>query len=124
MGELTGGNMGDISLHFNRSEFSCKCGCGFNVVDVELIKLLELVRNRWGVAVTINSAARCYTHNNNVGGSKFSQHLLGKAADIKVRGVAPVNVYNFLNVFFRDQYGLGNYDTFTHIDVRDFKARF
>ena len=27
-------NMGDLSENFSRSEFECKCGCGFATVDV------------------------------------------------------------------------------------------
>lgn len=116
--------MGDISTNFSRGEFSCHCGCGFDVVDVELIKILELIRSHWGAAVSINSAARCVKHNKAVNGSERSMHLLGKAADVKVKGVSPIHVYNFLNKTFNGQFGLGNYETFTHIDCRSNQARF
>lgn len=33
--------MGDISKRFNRHEFVCKDGCGFNTVDIELVNNLE-----------------------------------------------------------------------------------
>lgn len=37
--------MGDISEHFDRSEFRCKCGhCGFEAADKELVETLEAVR--------------------------------------------------------------------------------
>ena len=32
--------MAQLSQYFKRSEFACKCGCGFNVVDTELLDVL------------------------------------------------------------------------------------
>jgi len=115
--------VGDISANFSRHEFSCKCGCGFSVVDAELIKLLELSRIQWGAAVTINSAARCEYHNNFIGGAKNSQHLLGTAADFKVRGVEPKVVYEWLTAQYPKTYGMGLYNSWVHLDVRPVKAR-
>jgi len=112
------------SKGFKREEFACKCGCGFNVADAELLKVLIMVRNHFRVPVRINSACRCVTHNKNEGGSKNSQHLLGKAADIVASGVAPQTVYDYLSSISGEKYGIGNYNKFTHIDVRSQKARF
>jgi len=77
--------MGNVSQNFNRSEFACKCGCGFSTVDVDLIKVLEVVRRRFGKPITINSACRCEDHNKNIGGSYGSKHKQGIAADIVVK---------------------------------------
>jgi uncharacterized protein YcbK (DUF882 family) len=115
--------MGDISKNFNRSEFACKCGCGFDAVDKELVCVLELVRKNFNAPVIINSACRCLEHNRSVGSKDTSQHVKAKAADIVVKGVKPQFVYDYLNDIFSDKYGIGNYKTFTHIDVRDKKAR-
>ena len=115
--------MGDISEHFNRSEFACKCGCGFNTVDVELIYILELVRSKFRKPVKINSGNRCEEHNIKVGGSPNSQHLFSKAADIVVEDTEPWRVYNYLNRTFIKMYGLGFYGTFIHIDVRKNESR-
>jgi len=111
-----------ISRHFHRDEFECSCGCGFDVVDKKLNDILEDVRQTFG-AVSINSACRCKSHNESVGGSKKSQHLLGKAADIVVDKTTPKRVYQYLDTKYPDAFGIGSYDTFTHIDVRNFKAR-
>jgi hypothetical protein len=35
-----------ISENFARSEFRCKCGCGLDTVDTELLRLLENIRAR------------------------------------------------------------------------------
>ena len=80
------------SKYFKRSEFACKCNCGFDVVDTELLEILEDVREHFGEAVTITSACRCDSHNTKIGGSKGSQHKLGKAADIVVEDVSAFDV--------------------------------
>ena len=40
--------MGDLSENFSRHEFACKCGCGNDTVDAELIRVLQSVRARFG----------------------------------------------------------------------------
>lgn len=111
------------SPYFKREEFACKCGCGFDTVDTELLDILDDVREYFNAPVTINSACRCEKHNEEVGGSKGSQHKLGRAADIVVRGKTPEEVHDYLDSKYPDSYGLGRYSTFTHIDSRDNKAR-
>jgi uncharacterized protein YcbK (DUF882 family) len=112
-----------LSKHFSRPEFACKCKCGFATVDVELIQVLERVREHFGNPVKINSSCRCVKHNKDVGGKPGSKHLRGIAADIVVLGVEPAQVYQFLDDHYPDRYGIGRYNTFTHIDVRTRKAR-
>jgi uncharacterized protein YcbK (DUF882 family) len=115
--------MGDLSKHFNRSEFACKCGCGFDTVDYELVNLLEDIREHFGQPVYINSACRCPMHNANEGGASQSQHLKGRAADISVKDVDPSVVAGYveLNGIVG---GIGIYNSFTHIDTRSgFPAR-
>jgi len=115
-----------ISKNFSRSEFECKCGCGFAAVDAELLRVLEFVRDHFDKPVYINSACRCPDHNKAVGGkpsnpedkTKGSKHLVGIAADIRVKDIDPGNVYLFLSRFFDGKYGIGRYSSFTHIDVR------
>jgi len=112
-----------LSKHFDRSEFACKCGCGFDVVDVQLLEMLEDIRERFMKPVKINSACRCPEHNKAVGGSPTSQHLLGKAADIVVSDEQPGFIGNYVDAKREDSFGIGVYETFTHIDCRDGKAR-
>ena len=116
--------MVDISTkHFDIREFSCKCGCGVTKPCSELFAVLELVRVHFNKPVTINSSYRCEKHNAEVGGAKNSKHKLGIAADIVVKGVEPKLVYQFIDATFPNSYGLGSYNSFTHIDVRPIKAR-
>lgn len=112
-----------MSKHFRKEEYACKCGCPQPDVNLHLESVLELVRVSFQAPVTITSAYRCPRHNKSVGGAEKSKHLENIAADIQVKGVNPQEVYDFLDEIFPDTYGLGNYDTFTHVDVRFYKAR-
>jgi uncharacterized protein YcbK (DUF882 family) len=121
-----------LNKYFKRAEFQCKgknCNpsgvgnCGFSTVDVELLEVLTTVREHFNAAVTINSSCRCATHNKAIGGADGSKHKLGIAADITVKGYAPVEVYDFLCRYAPLKYGMSKYETFVHIDVRSTKAR-
>lgn len=116
-----------LSPHFKAKEFACRCGCGFGPgdgdVDAELLVVLEETREHFDAPITINSGCRCLSHNRNVGSTDKSQHVKGTAADIRVSGVAPSVVHGHLTEFYPDEYGIGGYSSFTHIDVRDHKAR-
>ena len=114
--------MGDISKNFSRHEFKCSC-CDFATVDVELLKLLELIRSHFNQPVTITSGCRCRLHNTAVSGAYASKHLLGIAADIKVRDVSVDDVYNFIDGHAPNKYGLKLYDTWIHVDIRKDKWR-
>lgn len=121
------------SKYFTRKEFKCKCGeCGFDSVDVDLLNLLEAVREYFDSPVTINSACRCMSHNEKIqkeNNSKYvkfsskSQHLYGKAADIVIKNVTPERVQDYLDTKYPNSKGLGYYNSFTHIDVRQDRKR-
>ena len=114
-----------MSLHFKRYEFACKCGCGFAAMDEELIGVLEDVRKRFkSKPVTITSGCRCATHNFKVGGQPDSYHIRGMAADFRVKGIDPSAVSEYLRSAYPGIYGIGQYPSWTHIDVRpDQEAR-
>lgn len=114
--------MGDISTYFSRSEFACECGCGFAAVDIELLGVLEDLREFFKSPVTINSGCRCEEHNHLVGGSSNSQHVKGMAADIRVKNALPGDVADYLEDRYSG-YGIGRYDSWVHVDVRPSRAR-
>ena len=74
--------MAHNSKNFNLNEFSCKCGCGFNIIDQRVINMAQTIRDALGVPVKVNSGCRCEKHNANVGGVKGSKHTKGLAADL------------------------------------------
>ena len=104
-------------LNFTRAEFACKCGCGFDTVDHYLAEVLDIVREHFGVPITITSGARCIAHNKAVGGVSTSQHTRGRAADIQVQGVDPADVASYVKESF-PSVSVGTYEIFTHIDTR------
>ena len=112
-----------ISKHFKRVEFTCRCGCGFDTVDAELITVLEDLREWSGNYILVTSGCRCIAHNESVGGSELSQHVQARAADVMVCGKTSKEVHDYLCERYPDKYGIGSYETFTHIDTRTERAR-
>ena len=112
-----------LSTNFRVKEFACSDGSDPIFIDSELVTILQKIRTHFGKAVTITSAYRTPTHNKNVGGTTYSQHLYGRAADIKVSGVSPSKVSAYAEELLSGKGGVGIYNTFTHIDVRTSKSR-
>ncbi|SDO29344.1 Peptidase M15 [Halomonas shengliensis] len=110
--------MTQVSRHFKRAEFACHCGkCGFDTIDAQTLEILEAVRQHFGMPVIVTSAARCRSHNAAVGGAARSQHIYGRAADIKVAGTPPDAVHDWIAETFPSA-SLGLYRTFVHVDTR------
>ena len=89
-----------------------------DIIDKQLVDICQQLRDKLGQPIAVNSGCRCCSHNEAVGGAKYSQHTLGKAADLTARDL------NRLIDLAREHFegdqiaGLGEYDTFVHIDVR------
>lgn len=113
--------MSRLSKNFDRTEFECKCQCGTDTVDAELIRMLQDVRDKFG-PIKINSGVRCVDHNKKEGGAKHSQHLKGRAADIVPLNATIAEVWNYINSTY-PACGLGLYSSFIHVDSRGSKAR-
>lgn len=116
-----------LNEFFTRQEFACKCGkchlSQYPAVDFELLRLLTMIRRQFNKPVTITSGWRCAEHNNSVGGATASKHLYGIAADIKVTGAEPDEVAAWLEHRFPGCMGVGVYESWVHVDVRQHKAR-
>lgn len=109
-----------LSRNFHLREWECSCSdCSETLVDLEHVEKLQKLREDLGAPIKITSAYRCAKHNAAVGGSTHSQHKLGTATDIQVRGMEPTAVQDACEHFD----GLGRYDSFTHVDSRGSKAR-
>lgn len=137
--------MNKVSTHFKRAEFACNCGCGFAAADIELVNVLEDVRSHFQgrspldqVYIEINSGCRCHSYNEKVQleanpkyvpGSSRSFHVKGMASDIvvwigwHVKQLNPDLVADYLDKKYPLKFGIGRYDTFTHIDTRPYRAR-
>lgn len=90
-------------------------------IDAALVDLLQKLRDHAGASVTVNSGWRCEDYNRSVGGASNSQHLRGRAADVKVANMSPKEVADFFEAL--NVPGLGRYSTFTHVDTRKGHSR-
>ena len=119
-----------LTDNFNLEEFECKCGCIMpEYVKENIITLadnLQVLRNKVG-ALRLTNAYRCPSHNSEVGGAKNSQHLLGKAGDVKSKSLEPSEIADITEDLMNSEKivegGVGRYNTFTHIDIRGIIAR-
>lgn len=112
-----------VSKNFSVREFGCQDGSDPIFISSELVNILQKVRTHFGTPVTINSAYRTPNHNKKIGGSTYSQHTYGRAADIVVKGVSPKKVAAYVEKLMPNKGGIGIYGTFTHIDTRETKSR-
>lgn len=125
--KYTRGKAVQLTANFNSKEFDCKggsCRCTVTRVDSKLVRKLQVLRNRLGKSITINSGNRCQRHNKACGGTSYSYHLntKGQAADIRItdRSLSPaVLALHAQEVGFT---GIGMYDgsegRFVHVDTR------
>ena len=119
-----------LTKNFNLSEFECKCGCVMpefvkkNVI--ELAENLQVLRDAVG-RLDLTNAYRCKEHNADVGGAVNSQHVKGKAADIKSSTIEPWDMATTVDDLMKTEKfklgGIGIYNTFTHVDTRGSRAR-
>ena len=122
-----------LSRSFRAKEFACKDGTDPLFVDSELVQVLQAIRDHFGAPVVITSGYRTAEHNAAVGGSKSSQHLLGRAADFYVEGVPVATVAAYAETLLSGRGGIGRYPKdakhpkrmtgWVHIDTRTNKSR-
>lgn len=111
-----------LSKNFKSYEFDCHGSgcCDSTKIDTDLVGFLQMIRAHFGKAVTINSGYRCSVHNKKVGGASKSKHLEGKAADIVVSGIEPIEVAKYAESI--GVKGIGLYEWGCHIDTRTTKG--
>jgi len=126
-----------MTKNFSKSEFDCKCNCGvcempINIYHnmVKVANQLQILRDYIGKPITINSGYRSEEYNASIkGSSKKSHHVMGRAADIVVKGMSPLAVHTTIELLIEKgdmlQGGLGLYEKkgFVHYDIRGTKAR-
>ena len=119
-----------LAPDFKVRELRCWDGSDTVMVDETLTVVLQCIREHFGKPVTITSGYRTAAHNAAVGGAKSSQHLLGRAADIRVQGVSVEDVAAYAESLMPDWGGVGRYPVkagrttgWVHVDTRAEKAR-
>ncbi len=114
-----------LTKNFSLSEFASHDGepTPPEVVEnlKELAKELQVLRDYLNTPLKINSGYRSPAHNKAVGGAKFSQHLLGKAADISSNKYTPDQIYAAVKLLQKEGKirigGIGRYNSFLHLDT-------
>ena len=112
-----------MTKNFLAAEFACKCGCGRNMISRLLVDQLQKLRDEIGRPITVISGYRCRLHNTLVGGGQLSQHVLGNAADIRVKGMTPRQLYEVARKYPAfTGIGVNDRGNTLHLDVRPVKA--
>ena len=119
-----------LAPDFKVRELRCRDGSDTVMVDETLTVVLQCIREHFGKPVTITSGYRTAAHNAAVGGAKSSQHLLGRAADIRVQGVSVEDVAAYAESLMPGWGGVGRYPVkagrakgWVHVDTRPNKSR-
>ena len=105
-----------LSENFKVREFLCNDGTDKILIDLEMIYILQKIRELSGKAVSINSGYRTPTYNKKVGGATNSYHTYGRAFDIHTAGLSLDNICAIANTL--GVKGIIKYGTFVHIDSR------
>lgn len=104
-----------MSKNFSEDEMKCPC-CGV-LPKPELVQKLQVLRERLGRSLSVNSAMRCEAYNTKIGGASKSQHINGVAVDI--RALTGIEKYQIVDEALRAGFhGIGIADTFIHLDLR------
>ena len=112
-----------VGQHFKVREFACKDGSQVVFIDSYLIAILDILRNQVGKPVYINSGYRTPTRNKEVGGAKYSYHMRGMAADIRIKGMTAKEIANKLDKIIPNECGIIVYASWVHVDTRRNKYR-
>jgi uncharacterized protein YcbK (DUF882 family) len=121
--------MNGPSPHLSWKELACSDGTPYPTNwresrAVDLAREFEEIRRlTGGRALTVNSAYRTPTYNKKIGGSQYSQHMQGRALDVRPPAGMPVSVFHMRILQYAQTpqskiRGIGLYSTFVHIDIR------
>lgn len=113
----TDGNV-KLTRHFKVKEFACKDNSQVIFIDEYLCTILDILRHKIGKPVIITSGYRTPEWNKKCGGTKYSYHMRGMAADIRVDGMSAKELANELNKIVPDECGIIVYKSWVHFDVR------
>jgi zinc D-Ala-D-Ala carboxypeptidase len=107
--------------HFRYEEFaSPDVPHSGEYMDAYFLEMLDHARHIAGIPFKINSGYRTIEHNEKVGGTPNSSHIVGKAVDIAIRNSRErwLILDSLIHAGFT-RFGIAN--TFIHVDSDDYK---
>lgn len=116
----TDGNV-KLARHFKVREFACQDGSQVVFIDDYLCTILDILRNKLGKPIIVTSGYRTPGWNAKCGGAKYSYHMRGMAADIRVNGMSAKELAKKLDEIVPNGCGIIVYNSWVHFDVRDGK---
>jgi len=117
--DLNGRTGNKLSANFIAGEFQTNDGARYARISDTLVRNLQKMRTNTGRSITVNSGYRHPTYNSRIGGAATSQHMAGKAADIKVSGLTALQMAEeAIKAFGCSNLGLGLGAAYIHVDVR------
>ncbi len=112
-----------LGRNFQVGEFACKDGSNAVLIDSALVDILQKIRDKFRKPITISSAYRTLSYNRSIGSGDYSLHTKGRAADIYIEGVAPLEIAKYAEGL--GVKGIGYYPpgdgSFVHVDTRTIK---
>lgn len=110
-----------VGQYFKVKEFACKDGSQVVFIDDYLCTILDILRNKLGKPIIVTSGYRTPWWNAKCDGAKYSYHMRGMAADIKVNGMKAKELAKKLDEIVPNGCGIIVYNSWVHFDVRDGK---
>ena len=113
--------------HLSWKELACHDGTIYpnewrSTRAVQLAEVFEMIRSYCeNKPITVLSAYRTPSYNASVGGAKNSQHIQGRAIDLRPPAHMSLNeFYSVIRTLAKTSQigGIGKYKTFVHVDVR------
>lgn len=123
-----------ITPNFDAAEFACRDGTAYPEAWYEdrlvpLCKTLQVIRDAIAKPLVVISGYRTAEYQYKIGGVPKSQHIQGRAADIRVAGMDARELHAAIMLLYGQGAlprlgGLGKYVTknFCHIDIRPRKT--
>ena len=100
-----------VGQHFKVREFACNDGSQVVFIDDYLVSILDILRNKVGKPVKISSGYRTPQWNKKIEGAKYSYHMRGMAADIRIEGMNGREIAKELNKIVTSDCGIMAYST-------------
>ena len=109
-----------IAPNFTVHEFAHSGAKNFDFarIDPKLVQCVQNIRTSFGKPVSITSGYRSYSYNGSIDGATYSQHMSGRAADIKISGVNGRDIAKRAIDKCGCKIGVGIGASYAHVDVR------